>query len=139
MKLLEKSCPNTEIWVHIPLNLKNCWEIYNSFRMNIKRTNCFGVLLEISEDLPDKIERWFGENIKSVYLKTELFVLNQKGLPVLIKSHQDLIKKLIYFKINFMIKGVGNEDLSEYRKFLCYLFSKLPEVIFVLLREKNHI
>jgi len=120
--------PNTEVWVRVSLKEKNCWEIYNSFRMNIKRTNCFGALLEISEDLPESINRWFGENIRAVSLPIDLFVLNHKNKPVLIKAHHDLISKLIAFKINFIISSQNNEDVSEYRDYLCYIFSKQPKV-----------
>ena len=112
----------------MPLNLENCWEIYNSFRLNIKKTNGFGIFLEISEDLPNDINRWFGENIKAIGLSTNVFVSNDKGLPILLKSHQLLVEKMFYFKAYFIIMGEHFEDLSKYRNYLCYLFKKQPKV-----------
>lgn len=97
--------------------------------MNIKPTNSFGVLLDISGDLPDNFDKWLGENIKAAYFSKTIFIENKKGKPILIKPYQELFEKLIYNKIYFMIKGDNDEDLSEYRDFLCYLFHKQPKVI----------
>jgi len=127
---MEKALPNTEIWMRVPLKQENCWEIYNSFRMNLTKTNGFGVFLEFSEDLPDSMNRWFGETIKAVALPTEIFVSNEKNLPILIKAHQDLVIKLFYFKTNFIIMGKNDENLNKYRNFLCQIFDNQPKVIF---------
>jgi hypothetical protein len=32
-----------------------------------------------------------GENIKAVIIKTNVFILNQKNLPILSKPHKELI------------------------------------------------
>ena len=71
------------------------------------------------------IERWFGENLKSVIVSTNLYITNQKGFPILTKPHESLIKRLFKFKISITIRGTTPIDnLAEYRNFLCYLFKK---------------
>ncbi len=54
-----------------------------------------GVLLEITQDLPEEweIDRWFSEPVVAVVLPVNIFLTNQKGFPVLSKAHQAVVKR----------------------------------------------
>lgn len=75
---------------------------WNTFRSVCNTDKKIGLALELSEDLPSycEIQRWLGEPIKCVLIKTTLFATNKKGFPVLPRAHQNLLRKM--FKVTHL-------------------------------------
>lgn len=47
----------------------NSWETYNSFRLKLENSNAFGVILDIGEDLPDRVYLYFNKILFKEYNK----------------------------------------------------------------------
>ena len=62
-----------------------------------------GVLLEVPEILPpqQQIDRWLGEPIRALLLRTTVFQTNKRGYPTLSKAHQDML--LLFFRLGVQV------------------------------------
>lgn len=84
------------------------------------------LILELGADLaPWEAfnKRWTGEKLFGVQLDVGVFVLNQKGFPVLARAHQETVKALMKQNVNFILRGKHpNDDLDHYYQYLCHLF-----------------
>ena len=74
-------------------------------------TDALGVVLELPEDIPDEsvINRWFSEPIVCILIPTSLFLTNAKGLPVLPRSHQYVIRR--FFKVSIVLDSLFPHDV----------------------------
>lgn len=71
--------------------------------------------------MPDfeEIDRWLGEPIGCVILKSKTFLTNPAGFPVLSKAHQKVVKDFLLRQVPFVITGSAPEDLKP--RFVQYL------------------
>jgi PRMT5 TIM barrel domain len=63
---------------------------YMEFKALLGHSGNIQLILVLNEDLPSWEHfntRWIGERIHSLQFRTEIFVKNQKGFPVLAKAH----------------------------------------------------
>ncbi|XP_054721089.1 protein arginine N-methyltransferase 5-like isoform X2 [Uloborus diversus] len=102
------------------------WEWWNTFRSvcNTDRKVCLA--LELSEDLPNymEIQRWLGEPIKCVFVKTTLFSTNKKGFPVLSRAHQAVLKKMFKLDIQVVICGSNkHSNIRHYHQYMDHLWT----------------
>ena len=103
------------------------WEVFNSFRMTLPASISLGVCLEIKPNLPNEniLDRWKGEHVRSMIFSVNCFTKNHKGFPILTKPHEALFKGFMKFKVSPIIKSnCIDDDLTEHRNYLCYLFKK---------------
>lgn len=80
--------------------------------------------LEMADDLPDweEIDRWLGEPIGCLIIKSKTFLTNSAGFPVLSKAHQKVINQFLLRQIPFVISGSAPEDLKpHFVKYLSHL------------------
>jgi protein arginine N-methyltransferase 5 len=96
------------LWMHVPLypedsmdDRDDSWEVWNSVRFLCEHNKKLGILLELGETLPDRegIERWWGEPVRAILIKTENFKSNGRGYPILSNEH-------VEFVIRAMQRGV---------------------------------
>lgn len=96
------------LWMHVPLypedsmdDSDDSWEVWNSVRFLCEHNKKLGILLELGETLPDRegIERWWGEPVRTILIKTENFKSNGRGYPILSDEH-------VEFVIRAMQRGV---------------------------------
>jgi hypothetical protein len=98
---------------------------------NLLTNKLIPLSLRIDADLPKRelIERFFGENIKNIHITTNAFASNTKGKPVLISAHEQFVKSVFRFNVNVIFEtNSDKEDVTEYRAFFCYIFSKQREL-----------
>ena len=85
---------------------------WNSFRTFCANEKKLKLALEVSNDLPTRqdMDRWLGEPIGCVILKTKTFLTNNQGFPVLSKAHQEFISRCLRRNILVMISGAVRDD-----------------------------
>lgn len=138
---------HTTLWVEIPLvsmstmvfddkdgtrgaNGEDPWESWNSLRTYCDHHPSLGVVLVITENLPNDatcvLERWQGEPVKAVVLPTSIFVTNRSGYPTLPVAHQRFVIGLMAYKAQFVIRGKSRhaDGLETYVRYMRYLNSE---------------
>ncbi|KER23413.1 hypothetical protein T265_08688 [Opisthorchis viverrini] len=94
-------------------------------------SDALGVVLEVPSNLPDEsvIARWLSEPVVCLRLRTDLFLTNSKGFPVLPRSHQHLLRR--FFKLNVQLLLVGacrhDQGFVCYQKYLMWLWKNQGE------------
>jgi protein arginine N-methyltransferase 5 len=108
------------------------WEWWNNFRTLCENSPNLGVVLDITNDLPDAaiIDQWLGEPVRAAILPTSIFLINKAGFPTLSKRHQSLVLKLFNFKVQFLIHGSPKHKhgIKDYVQYLVYLWKQRPGV-----------
>ncbi|GFT96389.1 protein arginine N-methyltransferase 5 [Nephila pilipes] len=106
--------------------VNDTWEWWNTFRTVCNTDKKVGLVLELSADLPSycEIQRWLGEPIRCVFVKTTLFSSNKKGFPVLSRAHQNLLRKM--FKLDIQVVIYGNNkhvNMKHYHQYMDHLWT----------------
>lgn len=60
------------------------------------------MVLELTEELPnsaDVIDKWACEPVRALVINTNIFLTNDRGLPILSGKHQYIIKALLLHKV----------------------------------------
>ncbi|KAG8180355.1 hypothetical protein JTE90_016386 [Oedothorax gibbosus] len=111
----------------VPENpLNDTWEWWNKFRTICNTEKKVGLALELSADLPSycEIERWLGEPIRCVFVRTSLFSTNKKGFPVLSRAHQNLLRKMFKLDIQVVVYGSNRHgSMRHYHKYMDHLWT----------------
>ncbi|XP_069489949.1 protein arginine N-methyltransferase 5 [Ambystoma mexicanum] len=107
------------------------WLWWHNFRTLCDYNKRIALAIEVGADLPSNhiIDRWLGEPIKAAILPTSIFLTNKKGFPVLAKSHQRLIFRLLKLEVQFIITGTNHhseKDFCCYLQYLEYLSQNRP-------------
>eukprot|EP00041_Stephanoeca_diplocostata_P015661 m.299530 g.299530 ORF g.299530 m.299530 type:complete len:283 (+) comp20115_c0_seq7:192-1040(+) len=101
------------------------WHWWATLRALCTPVSRLCVALEITADLPsgEALLRWMGEPVKAVIVPTSIFLRNAKGFPVLSKAHQLVVKRLLKYDPQFIIKGntTGEEGDTPYLRYLKHL------------------
>lgn len=103
------------------------WDMWNSIRTNAD----YNPRLKVSLALPKSgipitvVERWFAEPVSVLLMSSSIFILNNKGYPVLSKTNQSLlhhfhIKKPIYL-LHGLDKIPEEVDPSAYMTYINYI------------------
>lgn len=128
-----------------PVDLLSTWDMWNS----IRTTADYNPRLKVSLAVPKSgipiavVERWFAEPVSILLMSSSIFVLNNKGYPVLTKANQSLlhhfhIKKPIYL-LHGLNKTPENVEPSTYMSYLNYILSKnQPEMSKIDIVSRNH-
>lgn len=109
----------------------NPWEWWNAFRTLCHNTRKVGLALEVSKELPKPVEmkRWLGEPVRTMILPTKIFLINKKGYPVLPRPHQQFIRQLFKFNVQFVISGSNkmlDKSMAAYYQYLDHLYMTRP-------------
>ncbi|XP_042904254.1 protein arginine N-methyltransferase 5 isoform X2 [Parasteatoda tepidariorum] len=107
------------------------WEWWNTFRSVCGTDKKIGLVLELSENLPTycEIERWLGEPVRCIFIKTSCFTLNKKNYPVLPRPHQNLLKKFFKLDVQVVISGsCKHGDMRFYQSYLDHLWTNQEPV-----------
>lgn len=112
---------------------EDTWEWFNILRTMCDTPKRIGVCLELSTDLvaETSLQRWLGEPVKCAMLPTNIFLTNRKGFPVLSRSHQTFIKKVMRLQTQFLITGPANvfhKDEICFYQYLEYLMTNLEDL-----------
>ncbi|KAJ6637456.1 Protein arginine N-methyltransferase 5 [Pseudolycoriella hygida] len=107
------------------------WNWWNTFRSTADFSSKLSIALELSSDIPSKIEitRWQGEPVGCLIVPSQLFVRNNNNYPVLSRAHQNLILsfKEIMSNIAVMVKcNMEDGSLRYYSDYLKNLLSRNP-------------
>ncbi|CAI7569480.1 unnamed protein product [Penicillium glandicola] len=87
------------------------WEAWDSIRKTCKYHTRLFVALSMPKQLPSLFvqSRWHSEPVRLLTIDASTFIKNQKGYPVLSKSHQGLIAKMMRLRTApwIILCGVG--------------------------------
>lgn len=103
------------------------WDMWNSIRTAVD----YNPRLKVSLAVPKSgipitvVERWFAEPVSVLLMSSSIFILNNKGYPVLTKSNQSLmhhfhIKKPIYL-LHGLDKIPQEVESSSYMTYINYI------------------
>ncbi|KAF5400271.1 Protein arginine N-methyltransferase [Paragonimus heterotremus] len=94
-------------------------------------SDSLGLVLDLPNNLPDEyvISRWLSEPVVCLLLRTDLFLTNSKGYPVLSKSHQIVIRRFFKLNVQVMITGSCRHDHGyvSYQQYLMWLWKTLGD------------
>ncbi|KAA3680625.1 type II protein arginine methyltransferase [Paragonimus westermani] len=94
-------------------------------------SDSLGLVLDLPDNLPDEyvISRWLSEPVVCLLLRTDLFLTNSKGYPVLSKSHQAVIRRFFKLNVQVMITGSCRHDHGyvSYQQYLMWLWKTLGD------------
>ncbi|CAL8109160.1 unnamed protein product [Calicophoron daubneyi] len=89
-------------------------------------SDSLGLLLELPVDLPDEAvtARWLSEPVVCLLLRTDLFLTNSKGYPVLPKSHQLVIRRFFKLNVQVLITGACHHDRGyiTYQQYITWMW-----------------
>ncbi|CAG0884407.1 unnamed protein product [Cyprideis torosa] len=151
--ILNQQAHVMKIWVTVPLNAPNSmasqrlnkclengdsivehdsedtWQWWRAFRSLVDESEKFGLVLELTENLPDghSMKRWIGEGIRCITVPTSIFVLNKAGFPVLPVPHQRLIADVFQMAgyVQFQVSGLNTKHHDKaYLEYMFYLQKK---------------
>lgn len=124
------------------------WDMWNSIRINCD----YDLRLKISLAIPKNqiplsvIERWFCEPVSCLLISSSIFLINNKGYPVLSKQNQILLN---HFKVKnpiYLLHGLEKTadlaDHSTYLQYINYLIiknEKLPSKLENFSKDHNDI
>jgi protein arginine N-methyltransferase 5 len=89
-------------------SLSDPWEWWNAVRYATNHSSKLGVALEVGATLPEEdanLDRWWGEPLKAVILKTDAFLTNRRGYPTLSKRHQEFLVRAFQRNIQIVLAG----------------------------------
>jgi len=116
-----------------PAREYDTWEWWNRLRTLTRPTTKLAVALELTADLPtqpEAVARWLGEPVRAVIVPTSIFLINSKGYPVLSKPHQAVVKRILKYDPQFMLKGnvPSGKNIAQYYNYLQHLHKTQPEL-----------
>ncbi len=121
-----------QLWVRVPLVVPDSvdasgaasewhdsWDCWQRLRAMCDYHPQLGVALEVTEDLLTEhdslslerlIRRWRGEPVRAIIVHTNSFLTNQRGYPVLAKSHQQFLSAFFHSQhtLSFVLAGPGH-------------------------------
>ncbi|KAJ3175875.1 hypothetical protein HDU87_005703 [Geranomyces variabilis] len=112
------------------------WKRWNTIRTLGGHNPKLSVALELGPDLPDELflRQWTAEPVRTVILPTTSFIANTKGFPVLKKSHQVFLQKLMELNVQFLISAASLDEslhkggLGAYQQYIRHLHRMRPEL-----------
>jgi len=86
------------------------WKSFQKFKKMINFSTQISLCLDLTREVIDDkdIERWCSENLKMVTICKSLFLINKKGVTVLSRAHQRIIRKFMTYKVKITLKGNQN-------------------------------
>jgi len=77
------------------------WQVWNTIQSLTNYHPRISVALQIPKTLPSKqlIRQWFAEPVRILVCSADIFLLNNKGFPVLSKAHQRLLNNFIKVRL----------------------------------------
>lgn len=106
------------------------WEGWNRIKNLCESHKRLGVALELTSRLPSdvRLQRWFGEPVRAIFINTNVFLFNTRGQPVLPKRHQQFLYKMFQFKVHIVINGFSKflDGLVPYQYYIRHLFMNRP-------------
>lgn len=145
-----RSLPRLHVYVEVPLSCdpqfgeigsseicdgkmdkSDPWEWWNKLRCMSSHHNGLGVVVELTEDLPEErhLDRWVAEPLRLLAVPTSLFLVGPKGLPELPHAHAAFLKKLMcHSGVQFLVRGAPKhaQGLSVYVQYLAFLKTSIP-------------
>lgn len=98
------------------------WQWWNRFRAFTDYNSKVKVALELTADLPSKIEilRWLGEPVSLLIIPVSIFVSNPHNYPVLATAHKAVVLKFLT-KVNCKFAIKVSEDDRNIHNHVQYL------------------
>lgn len=98
------------------------WQWWNKFRAFTDYNSKVKVALELTADLPSKIEilRWLGEPVSLLIIPVSIFVSNPHNYPVLANAHKAVVLKFLT-KVNCKFAIKVSEDDRNIHNHVQYL------------------
>lgn len=135
---------NAQYWITLPLvhpskysplcnndEVEDIWEWWNDLRTlcHFDKHLCLALELPETRNLPpmSQVERWLGEPVKALIIRTSLFLTNQHKKPVLARAHQEVIQKFMTIDVQYIIRGPTYHESNyiQYNAYFHYLGKKL--------------
>jgi len=129
-----------------PIDSLSTWDMWNSIRITVDYNPRLKVSLAIPKaGIPiNVVERWFAEPVSVLLMSSSIFILNNKGYPVLTKANQSLmhhfhIKKPIYL-LHGLDKIPEEVESSSYMTYINYILvrNQLPMSKIDKIAAKHH-
>ncbi|CCG82158.1 Arginine N-methyltransferase skb1 [Taphrina deformans PYCC 5710] len=108
------------------------WEIWDTIRSVCEYSSRLHVALEIPTRLPslDTQSRWLSEDVRQLFLSASVFLVNNKGYPVLPKAHQAYVQAACKFGPTIVLQDIdkhqrlGGDD--AYLQYMRYILKNAP-------------
>lgn len=109
------------------------WEIWDTIRTMCEYSPRLHVALDLPSRLPtfDTLSRWLCEDVRHIFISASIFLVNNKGYPVLPKAHQNYVQAACKFRPMIVLQDIdryqrlGGDD--AYLQYLRYLLKTCPE------------
>lgn len=109
------------------------WEIWDTIRSIANYHPRLHVALELPAKLPSYTtqQRWTCEDIRQVFISASIFLVNNKGYPVLPKAHQLYLQAACRYGPSLILQDVdrhqrlGGDD--AYMQYVRYILKTAPE------------
>jgi len=110
------------------------WHVWNKFRLLCDQNPRLQVALELTADLPSAdrdLDRWHAEPVRAVVVPVDVFILNNKGFPVLSKRHKTFLQACFRHRVQIILHAgdisdalqpSGESETSKYVHYLARLF-----------------
>ncbi|KAJ3154552.1 hypothetical protein HDU86_004681 [Geranomyces michiganensis] len=128
----------SQAWLRIVVKKDDneAWKRWNTIRTLGGHNPKLSVALELGPDLPEELllRQWIAEPVRTVILPTTTFIANSKGFPVLRKSHQAFLHKLMELNVQFLVSAASHDEslhkggLPAYQQYIRYLHRTRPEL-----------
>ncbi|KAJ3157323.1 hypothetical protein HDU89_002736 [Geranomyces variabilis] len=128
----------SQAWLRVVVNKDDneAWKRWNTIRTLGGHNAKLSVALELGPDLPDELflRQWIAEPVRTVILPTTSFIANTKGFPVLKKTHQAFLHKLMELNVQFLISAASHDEslhkggLGAYQQYIRHLHRMRPEL-----------
>jgi type II protein arginine methyltransferase len=81
----------------LPHDEGSIWQVWNTIQSLTNYHPRLSVALQLPKNLPSSalIRQWFAEPVRVLLCSAEIFLLNNKGYPVLSKAHQRLMNSFL--------------------------------------------
>jgi protein arginine N-methyltransferase 5 len=128
--IISISLPICEEFENNSLDPLSTWDMWNSIRTSVDYNPRLKISLALTKNgIPMAVvNRWFAEPISCVLISSSIFLINNKGYPVLSKPNQQVLHifqaKSPILLLHGLEKAPGHVDPASYLQYLDYIMVK---------------
>lgn len=103
--------------------IENSWDSWNTFRNMVGYSLQMGIVLCLTDYVPtsNEINRWIGEPVRALSIDVDIFIVNQKGYPVLSEKHEKILKIAIIQKWTIVLSGKPLPNMVDYFYYIMFI------------------
>lgn len=135
------------VWILLDLSDPNAFKSWSVISSMCTSPGRLGVVLTVPDDLPDgcliepirdsipttdlpdysefgpSVSQWIGQPVKALVIRSETFLTNARGMPVLSRAHQRVVSEFMHLKAQVILhnKFENENEISNYFRYLYYI------------------